>query len=208
MNDWDKTFRAKAAALYPPSDPSHDALHISRVVKTALKLAFIEGADENIVRPAAYFHDFVNLPKNDPRRKQASTLSAEAAAEYLISIGYPAQYIEAIKHAIAAHSFSAAIKPETLEAKVVQDADRLDALGAIGVARWASTSALMKTPYYCPNDPWAESREFDDRQHAIDHFAVKLFKIAETMQTDAARAEAQKRIKFMQAYLAELKTEI
>ncbi|MBI3441310.1 MAG: HD domain-containing protein, partial [Proteobacteria bacterium] len=81
-----------------------------------------EEADSNIVLPAAYFHDFVNIAKNDPRRKEASVLSAEAAAEYLASIGYPQRYLEAIKHSIAAHSFSAGIKPETIEAKVVQDA--------------------------------------------------------------------------------------
>lgn len=177
-------------------------------MKTALDLAKAEDADVNVVLPAAYFHDFVNVPKDDPRRKQASQLSAEAAAKYLLSIGYPAQYIDAIRHAVAAHSFSAAIAPETVEAKVVQDADRLDALGAIGIARCFSTGALMQRPYYCGDDPWAETRGYNDKDFAIDHFEVKLFKISETMQTDAARLAAQKRIKFMKAYLAQLKTEL
>lgn len=205
---WEALFREKALALYPATDPSHDALHIGRVVKTAVQLARAEGADLHIVVPAAYLHDFVNVPKNDPRRTQASRLSAEAAAEYLRSIGYPAQYIDGIRHAIAAHSFSAGLTPETIEAKVVQDADRLDALGAIGIARCFSTASVMQTPYYCANDPWAAARRLDDKHYALDHFEVKLFQIAKTLQTDAARRAAQKRIKFMKAYLAELRSEI
>jgi len=208
LKEWDDVFQKKAEILYPPTDPSHDFLHIHRVVKMAVYLAEKENADFNIVVPAAYFHDFVNVPKNDPRRSEASRLSAEAAVEYLSSVGYPPQYAEAIRHAIAAHSFSAAIKPETIEAKVVQDADRLDGLGAIGVARCLSTSALMQRPYYCLNDPWAEERAQDDKLFAIDHFPVKLFKTAETLQTPAARDEGKRRVAYMKQYLEQLKSEI
>jgi len=205
---WSDIFKEKAEELYPTADPSHDNLHISRVVKTALLLAEEESADVHVVLPAAYFHDFVNVPKNDPRRKEASRLSAEMALEYLGNINYPEQYSAAIRHAIAAHSFSANIKPETLEAKVVQDADRLDSLGAIGIARCFSTSTLMQRPYYCLNDIWAETRELDDVAFAIDHFPVKLFKIAGTMQTPSARLEAQRRVDFMRLYLQQLRSEI
>ncbi len=208
LHDWDIIFRNKSKVLYPASDTSHDFLHICRVVKNAVYLAEKEQADLNIVLPAAYFHDFVNVPKDDPRRKQASRLSAAAAADYLESISYPAEYLDRIQHAIAAHSFSAAIPPETIEAKVVQDADRLDAIGAIGIARCFSTSALMQRPYYCLNDPWAEQRETNDQLFAIDHFPLKLLKLADTMQTASARAEAQKRLAFMNTYLERLKAEI
>jgi uncharacterized protein len=208
MDAWENIFQDKARALYPATDPSHDFLHICRVVKNATYLTDLEDADPNVTLPAAYFHDFVNVPKGDPRRKQASMLSSVAAAKYLSSIGYSEQHLEPIKHAIAAHSFSAEIKPETLEAKIVQDADRLDALGAIGIARCFSTAALLQSPYYCLNDPWAESRAYDDREFTIDHFPVKLFKIATTMQTEAAKHEAQKRLKFMEEYLHQLKSEI
>lgn len=208
LTDWDYIFQEKARTLYPLQDPSHDFLHIERVVNTAKALAQQEKGDLAVILPAAYFHDFVNVPKNDPRRKEASSLSADAAVEYLASIGYPARALGAIRHAIAAHSFSAGIKPETLEAQIVQDADRLDALGAIGIARCFSTAALMQRPYYCPNDPWAAHRPFDDKSFSIDHFEVKLFKIAETMHTPAARTEAAKRIKFMKEYLVQLALEI
>jgi uncharacterized protein len=208
LKKWSGIFGEKAKTLYPSTDPSHDLLHISRVVKAALRLAGEEGADMHVVLPAAYFHDFINVPKDDPRRKEASRLSATAAVEYLAAVGYPARYFDAIRHAIAAHSFSANIRPETPEAKVVQDADRLDGLGAIGIARCFSTSSLMRRPYYCPDDVWGEARELDDGAFAIDHFQVKLFKIAETMQTPSARLEARQRVDFMRLYLQQLKSEI
>jgi uncharacterized protein len=204
---WNDIFDAKARELYPSSDPSHDFLHIRRVVHMAMKLALAENADPEVVLPAAYFHDFVNLPKNDPRRAQASRLSAEAACEYLGSIGYPPQHMTAIHHAIAAHSFSAAIRPETIEAKVVQDADRLDGLGAIGIARCFTVSGLLGRPYYNEDEIFPENRPADDRIWAVDHFFVKLFKVAEMLQTPAARAEGQRRVAFMKDYLAQLESE-
>lgn len=205
---WRSLFEEKARVLYPSTDPSHDYLHICRVANMALKLAKEEGADINIVLPAAFFHDCVNVPKNDPRRKEASRLSAEAAVEYLKSVQYPAQYFDAIRHAIAAHSFSANIAAETPEAKVVQDADRLDGLGAVGVARCFTVSGLLARPYYCEDDALAERREPDDKIYTIDHFFVKLFKTAETLQTASARTEGQRRVAFMKAYLQQLQSEI
>ena len=206
--EWQRLFDEKARDLYPATDPSHDFLHIRRVVAMALKLAAEEGADINVVLPAAYFHDFVNVPKNDPRRAQASRLSAEGAVTYLQSIHYPAQYLPAISHAIAAHSFSAAIPAETIEAKVVQDADRLDSLGAIGAARCFTTSALMGRPYYHDGDLFADNRPLDDKTYAVDHFFVKLFKVAEMLQTESARAEGLRRVVFMKDYLKQLQSEV
>ncbi|HYD17922.1 MAG TPA: HD domain-containing protein [Patescibacteria group bacterium] len=208
LQKWDAVFAAKAEELYPSSDPSHDFLHIRRVVAAATRLAAKEGADLNVVLPAAYFHDFVNVPKSDPRRAQASTLSADAAVEYLQGIGYPAAFLGAIAHAIKTHSFSANIPCETIEAKVVQDADRLDGLGAIGIARCFSTSAILGRPYYSEEDMLARARMPDDRAFAIDHFFVKLFKTAETLQTAAARAEGARRVAFMKDYLQQLEREV
>src|SRR5688572_22912325 len=115
--NWHRIFDAKAVEIYLSTDPSHDILHIRRVVATALDLAAKEGADVNVVLPAAYFHDFVTVTKNDPRRSMASRLSGDAAVEYLKSVDYPAEYLDNIRHSIAAHSFSANIVCETIEAK-------------------------------------------------------------------------------------------
>jgi uncharacterized protein len=208
LSVWQDIFDAKARDLYPATDPAHDFLHIRRVVSKAIELAHQEGADMMIVLPAAYFHDFVSIPKNDPARKQASALSAEAATQYLSGAGYPARYFDAIRHAIRAHSFSAGIPCETIEAKVVQDADRLDSLGAIGIARCFTTTALMGRPYYHEADLFAENRALDDKSYAVDHFFVKLFQVSQTLQTASARMEGARRVAFMRDYLKQLESEI
>ncbi|MFB1096268.1 HD domain-containing protein [Vibrio diabolicus] len=189
-------------------DAAHDISHVQRVVKTAKKLAMEEGADLSIVLPAAYLHDCFTYPKDHPNRKQSSIIAAKKAVAFLESIDYPQQYHDAIAHAIEAHSFSANIRPNTLEAKVVQDADRLDALGAIGITRCIQVSTEFDAQLYDDKDIFAQQRELDDKQFTLDHFQTKLFKIAETMNTESARREAQKRKTFMQAYIEQLHDEV
>jgi uncharacterized protein len=186
---WEQKFKEKLAAEQGSViDPAHDLAHFERVVATAKALAREEGGDLAVVVPAAWLHDLVNVPKHDPRRAQASRLSARAATAWLREIGYPAGHLEGIAHAIEAHSFSAGIAARTLEAKIVQDADRLDAAGAIGVARCFSVGALLGQPIY----------------RTLDHFHEKLFKIMETLQTEAGRREGQRRTETMRAFLREL----
>ncbi|MCG6241268.1 HD domain-containing protein [Vibrio diabolicus] len=189
-------------------DAAHDISHVQRVVNTAKKLAMEEGADLSIVLPAAYLHDCFTYPKDHPNRKQSSIIAAKKAVAFLESIDYPQQYHDAIAHAIEAHSFSANIRPNTLEAKVVQDADRLDALGAIGVTRCIQVSTEFDAQLYDDKDIFAQQRELDDKQFTLDHFQTKLFKIAETMNTESAKREAQKRKTFMQTYLEQLHDEV
>lgn len=189
-------------------DAAHDISHVQRVVNTAKKLAMEEGADLSIVLPAAYLHDCFTYPKDHPNRKQSSIIAAKKAVAFLESIDYPRQYHDAIAHAIEAHSFSANIRPNTLEAKVVQDADRLDALGAIGITRCIQVSTEFDAQLYDNKDIFAQQRELDDKQFTLDHFQTKLFKIAETMNTESARREAHKRKAFMQAYIEQLHDEV
>lgn len=200
-DEWAARLNALAQTLYPSSDPSHDILHIRRVVHTAQRLAAAEGADMMVVTPAAWLHDCVTVTKNDPRRTMASRLSADAALEHLAGMGYPSEYFPAIHHAIAAHSFSAGIAPESLEAKVVQDADRLDGLGAIGIARCFTVGSLLGRPFYFDGDILAQNRTPDDLTYTLDHFFVKLFKTAETLQTKAGQVEGARRAAFMHEYL-------
>ncbi len=189
-------------------DAAHDISHVQRVVNTAKKLAMEEGADLSIVLPAAYLHDCFTYPKDHPNRKQSSIIAAKKAVAFLESIDYPQQYHDAIAHAIEAHSFSANIRPNTLEAKVVQDADRLDALGAIGITRCIQVSTEFDAQLYDDKDIFAQQRELDDKQFTLDHFQTKLFKIAETMNTESAKLEANKRKAFMQTYLEQLHDEV
>lgn len=189
-------------------DLAHDMNHVFRVVKTAKTLCEREEASLEIVLPAAYLHDCFSFPKNHPERAKSSQVAADKAVEFLASIGYPSQYLEAIHHAIVAHSFSANIKPETLEAQIVQDADRLDALGAIGIARCIQVSSNLGVSLYDAQDPFSENRELNDRKYTIDHFYTKLFKLKDTMNTVSAKVEAEKRTHYMEAYLEQLGTEI
>lgn len=191
-----------------PADAAHDISHIKRVVKTTLYLSDIEDANKEITLPAACLHDCVSVPKDSPRRAQASRLAATAAIEFLAGIDYPGRYLPGIAHAIEAHSFSANIPCETLEARVVQDADRMDALGAIGVARCFSVGGQFGLPLFNPDDPFCERREPDERAWTIDHFYTKLLKLPETMQTEAGRVEAQRRAELMRDYLEQLRAEI
>lgn len=199
-------YMAKLCAEHP--DPSHDMLHVRRVVETARRLAIEEGADLQIVIPAAYLHDCVYVSKADARRSQASRLSADHAIELLRGWGVPAVRLPAIHHAIAAHSFSAGLQPETLEAHIVRDADRLDAMGAIGALRAFSFGGLVARPLYSEKDPFCVQRAADDRTNTLDHFYVKLLRLGAALHTASGKKEGQRRHATMQRWLADLAAEI
>jgi len=208
LSEWTPRFERFLDAQMTEADAAHDRAHIERVVTTATRLAREAGARAAVVVPAAWLHDCVVVPKDDPDRGAASAQAADAAERFLKDAGYSAGHIPAIRHAIEAHSYSAGIEPETLEAKVVQDADRLDALGAIGIARCFMVGGALDRPLYDPADPFCDDRPPDDSTYTIDHFYEKLLGLAETMQTDAGRAEAERRAAFMRTYLDRLREEI
>ncbi|MEO5668695.1 MAG: HD domain-containing protein [Bdellovibrionota bacterium] len=190
------------------ADPSHDHLHLKRVVGWARKLAILENAKLDVVIPAAYLHDIVNLPKDHSDRKLASVESAREATRFLRNIHYPTEFISEITHAIEAHSFSGGIAPTTIEAKIVQDADRLDALGAIGAARCFCISGRLSRPFYSEADPLALHREPDDRSNTLDHFFVKLYGLQESLNTRSAQVEGTRRVEFLKAFAEQLASEI
>lgn len=207
LDEWEARCRAflreRAAG-----DAAHDDEHTRRVVANARALAAEEGAALAVVLPAAWLHDCVTVPKDSPQRPLASRLAAAEAAAFLARAGYPAAHIPAVAHAIAAHSFTAGIEPETAEARVVQDADRLDALGAVGIARCLMLGATMGRPLYDPAEPFPVRRPPDDAAASIDHFYTKLLRLAATMTTAAGRAEAERRTALMREFLRQLGREI
>src|SRR3984957_6976161 len=109
-------------------DGSHDTSHLQRVWKNAAAIQAKDGGDAHVLFAATMLHDCVPTEKNSPLRAQASRLAAERAARVRGELSWPQAKIEAVAHAVAAHSFSAGIEPLTLEAKTLQDADRLDAI--------------------------------------------------------------------------------
>lgn len=190
------------------ADPAHDIIHVQRVVNLARLLCFEEDANAAVVIPAAWLHDCVTLPKDSPDKNTASRLAADCAIEFLRSIDYPETHFSAIHHAIVAHSFSAGVAAETLEAKVVQDADRLDALGAIGVARVLLVGGALHTSLYDPEDAFCDNRAPDDRRYVLDHFYHKLLNLPALLHTDSARREARDRLRFMKRFLKEMRREL
>ncbi|MBC8149549.1 MAG: HD domain-containing protein, partial [Verrucomicrobiaceae bacterium] len=170
---WSSQFR-DWLSVQQEGDPAHDLQHIERVVLNTRHLAGEEGLGLEVLLPAAWLHDCVHVAKDSPNRSKASVMAADRAVEYLEEVGYPAEYFEAIHHAIEAHSFSAGIETRTMEAQVLQDADRLDALGAVGLSRCLMLGGYMGSELMSRVDPFCESREPEDAKFAVDHFYRKL----------------------------------
>lgn len=205
---WEPRFIAFLDSREAQHDAAHDREHLRRVVANARRLAVAENADLTVVLPAAWLHDCVTVPKDSPQRPFASTMAATAASSFLTWSGYPPFRIPAIAHAIMAHSFTANIAPLTIEARVVQDADRLDALGAIGLARCLMLNGQLGRPLYDPAEPFPTQRAADDTVSAIDHFYAKLLGLAATMTTAAGKAEAERRTLFLTQFLQQLSEEL
>ena len=200
--------KSKLFAHLQNADPAHDILHAKRVTNTAEHIARAENADLAIVIPAAILHDIVILPKDHPDSLRSSDLAAEKAKKILEEIDYPKEKIEPILYAIQTHSFGKGIKPETKEAQIVQDADRLDAIGAIGIARTFSVGAKLNRPFYNENEPFAKTRELNDKQWTLDHFYIKLLKLKSMMNTQTAKKMAQERQKTMVSFLDAFQREL
>ncbi|WP_299661657.1 HD domain-containing protein [uncultured Ruegeria sp.] len=189
------------------TDPAHDLAHLNRVWVNAQAIAD-EHTNQRVLLAACYLHDLINLPKDDPERHLASKQSAAESEPILAEVGFSTTEIHATQHAIAAHSFSANIPPETPEARILRDADRLDALGAIGIARTFSVSGALGRALYDTTDPFGASRPMDDLHFSIDHWKVKLLRLPNEMLTEKGRALAQERAARMVRFLKDLSDEI
>ena len=200
--------RQLARQRTPGDEPAHDFQHVTRVAHNARLIAEAEGARVEIAAGAALLHELFNYPKDHPDSAKSGDVCAEQALAVLRDEQWPAADAQAIADCIRVHSFSRGIHPETLEARVLQDADRLDAIGAIGIARCFATCAAMKRPFYEPADPFCNEREPDDKLWGVDHFYRKLLKIPATLHTRTARELAAGRAQFMEAYLGQLAQEL
>ena len=198
--------RARDTAAAAP-DPTHDTAHALRVAHWTLRLGGSE-VDAREAIAAALLHDAVNPPKDSPERALASARSAELARERLASLGFAPAALERVADAIRDHSFSRGAVPATPLGRALQDADRLEALGAIGLLRCISTGVRMGGAWFHPGDPWAQARPLDDGSYSIDHFFTKLLTLPATMRTEAGRAEAERRAAFLREFLAHLGGEL
>lgn len=202
-----------AQALLPfvtdtTDDASHDLSHILRVWQNVRKLHAIEGGDARILTAAALLHDCVNVPKNAPHRSSASRLAAQKATEILDQLAWHTDDIQQVAHAIEAHSFSANVAPLTLEAKILQDADRLDAIGHIGIARCFYVSGRLGRALYDPENADASNRQLDDTKYAVDHFFTKLLQLSGSFQTETGTKFGAERHRVTHDFLEGLLREV
>ncbi|MFZ5937302.1 HD domain-containing protein [Pseudomonas sp. HS6-2] len=189
-------------------DGSHDQSHIHRVWVNVQRIQRVEGGDLQVLLAATVLHDCVAIEKNSPLRGQASTLSADKAASILAGLGWPSERIEQAAHAVKTHSYSAGFEPQTLEARILQDSDRLDALGAVGIARCFYTAGRMGAALHDFENPVAQGRDYRDTAYAIEHFHTKLLKLASGFQTSEGARLATERHARLEAFLADFMDEV
>jgi len=190
------------------NDSAHDFEHVMRVYKNAQKICILENANEKLILSAALLHDIVSYTKSDKRSKLSSIQSAKKSEQILKKYNFSKEEISIISDVIRDHSFSQNTIPRTLEGKILQDADRLDALGAIGIARVFATSGSLKRPFYNIDDPFCKTRTPDDKTWTVDHFFQKLLKLESLMNTKSGKVEAKKRTSILKEFLKQLKQEI
>ncbi len=190
-------------------DGAHDLAHADRVWLNARTIAHGEGLPPSpVLLCASYLHDLVTLPKDHPKRARAASMSATAAGPVMEALGLTPTEIAQARHAIEAHSWSGGVSPASPEARILRDADRLEALGAIGVARCFAVSGSLGRPLFHARDPFAKEREPNDAAFALDHFPVKLLKLPETFLTPTGRRLAEERAASMRRYLVDLAREL
>lgn len=211
IHQWAVLFDNYLQKNWAINDNAHDIFHVRRVWRTAQRLMKNDNSvNRLIVLTACYFHDFVTLPKNHPQRNQTSSLSADKTLNVLREHfpSFPKYYYASVSHCIIAHSFSANVEPITIEAKIVQDADRLEALGAIGLARVFAVSGQLNRALFDANDPFAENRSLNDKAWALDHFQEKLLKLPDTMQTEVGKSLATHNANYLVQFMAKLSAEL
>jgi uncharacterized protein len=186
------------------NDPAHDFEHVMRVYRNAERICKNENGNKKLILSAVLLHDIMKI-KN---RKDSALKSANLSKKILKENYFLDDEITIISDAIKEHSFSKGKIPSTIEGKILQDADRLDAIGAIGLARVFSFSGSNNRSFYDPKDPFSKNRNLNDNKWALDHFYEKLLFVEGKMNTKTGKLLAKKRTKILKDFLKEVKNEI
>lgn len=190
-------------------DPSHDINHTLRVLVLAEKISKKEKADMDIIIPAAIFHDVINYPKNHIKRLDSSEESAKLSKKVLKNINsFPKEKIDRVYESIRLCSFTKNIKPNFLEAKILQDADGLESMGAISIMRTFSSAGILNKSFYNNADPFCKKRIPNDDKYAVDLFFTRLLIVKNRLHTKTAKKMALKRFVFLKEFLKELDFEL
>ncbi len=199
----------QARSWYTDEDPVHDFDHILRVYRMAEKLAVLENADIEIVQAAALLHDASGSSQHDAeKRSKHQHASAEFASEVLTAEAWSSDRIEKVQHCIRAHRFrDNSETPQTIEAKIIFDADKLDAIGAVGIARVIAFSARTPRPFYsAPSEQFLKSGVLEDGElHTSYHeHLFKLSRIKDRMLTASGRKIAEERHQYLDEFFQRL----
>ncbi len=199
----------QARHWYEAAEAAHDFDHVLRVYHMAERLARAEGADVEIVRAAALLHDARGAESGSGSGREAHHLaSAEFAAEVLKAEGWEPARVRAVQHCIRAHRFrDDSEEPRTVEARVLFDADKLDAIGAIGAARAIAYASRRGQPWYAPPSPrflQTGEREPGEPHSAYHEYLFKLRRLGERLYTETARGVARERLRYLEGFFARL----
>lgn len=201
-----------ARQWYPDADAVHGFDHIERVYTLCQRIGAQEGADMEIVLTAALLHDSQGSHPGKGQRNDHHLRSAAFAAQVLVEAGWPEERIRAVQHCIHAHRYRRGEEaPQTLEAKVLFDADKLDVIGAVGVVRALAYAFQVKQPAFAePSQTFLDSgvKEPGEAHSAYHEYLYKLKKIAPTLFTATAREIASNRQRFLNDYFEELAAEM
>ena len=191
------------------SAAAHDYEHMLRVHALVRRIGKEENADMLVLEAAALMHDLGRAEESRDPDADHTRISAVLAEGILKEVGFPGDRIDDVLYAISVHRYKNQILPETKEARILQDADKLDALGAIGIMRCFSFGGAAGRLEYDPEDPLCRRKcVLEDNKYSVDHFYKKLFRLKESISTPTARAIAEEREKVMRWFLEELLKEI
>ncbi len=196
----------EARRLYMANDAAHDFDHVLRVLALVERIGQAEGADLEIVRAATLLHDVARAEE-----ESGGACHAQAGAQRARQIlqGHPPQKVEAVAQAIASHRFRKKSTPQTLEAQVLYDADKLDAIGAVGVARAYAVTGRTGRHFWGPVPADYQGEAQGTPEHtAVHEFVFKLSRLKETLFTPTARAIAEERHRYMVEFFARLEREV
>jgi len=181
----------------------HDKSHVERVYNLAVRIARKENADLDVVKAAVLLHDIARALEDEGKIEDHAVESAKMAMKILEEVDFPKEKIPKVIHCIEAHRFRGGAEGESLEAKVLQDADRLDILGAIGIARVFMRGGWSNQPLYDPTVPPKE--KYDGRSLTpVNHIYEKVLKLKDTINTKTAKQIAEERHKFVGQFLNRL----
>jgi len=178
----------------------HSKSHVERVYNIAVRIAMEENADLDVVKAAALLHDIARAMEDEGKIEDHTVEGARMARKVLEEVNFPEEKIDKVINCIEVHRFKKNVGAETLEAKILQDADRLDIIGAIGIARVFARGGWENMPIHDPTIP--PKAKYDGRSlTSINHIYEKILKVKGSFNTSTAKELAEERHRFVEQFL-------